>query len=160
MKRLALLGVLAFVAVGFVACGDDGNSTSFVLPDSSSSSEKGDSALEQVRGDNEAGMTFSNSADSSSSAATSSAFESSSSVAESSAAEISSSSSVDTLRITYSLKPFDGPLPNPHKGFTVPTEGTWVFVPEFEYGPYGSLNNKAWDLVTYGSGYQKWNTFG
>ena len=157
MKRLALLGVLAFVAVGFVACGDDGNSTSFVLPDSSSSSEKGDSALEQVRGDNEAGMTFSNSADSSSSAATSSAFESSSSVAESSAAEISSSSSVDTLRITYSLKPFDGPLPNPHKGFTVPTEGTWVFVPEFEYGPYGSLNNKAWDLVTYGSGYQKWN---
>jgi hypothetical protein len=68
-----------------------------------------------------------------------------------------SSASVDTLRITYALKPFDGPLANPHKGFTVPTEGTWVFVPEFEYGPYGSLNNKAWDLVTYGSGYQKWN---
>ena len=148
MKRFALLGVLAFVAVGLIACGDDGNSTSSVMPDSSSSvipdlvgdlhssssSENGDSG-------SEAGMTSSNSADSSSSAATSSA-----TVAIS-----------DTTKITYSLKPFDGPLPNPHKGFTVPTEGTWVFVPEFEYGPYGSLNNKAWDLITYGSGYQKWN---
>ena len=148
MKRFALLGVLAFVAVGLIACGDDGNSTSSVMPDSSSSvipdlvgdlhssssSENGDSG-------SEAGMTSSNSADSSSSAATSSA-----TVAIS-----------DTTKITYSLKPFDGPLPNPHKGFTVPTEGTWVFVPEFEYGPYGSLNNKAWDLVTYGSGYQKWS---
>ncbi len=63
----------------------------------------------------------------------------------------------DTTKITYALKRFDGPLSNPHKGFTVPTEGLWTFVPEFEYGPYGSLNNKAWDLVTYGSGYQKWN---
>ena len=63
----------------------------------------------------------------------------------------------DTSKITYTLKRFDGPLSNPHKGFTVPTEGLWTFVPEFEYGPYGSLNNKAWDLVSYGSGYQKWN---
>jgi hypothetical protein len=30
-------------------------------------------------------------------------------------------------------------------------------VPEFEYGPYGSLENKAWDLISYGSGHQKWN---
>ena len=63
----------------------------------------------------------------------------------------------DSVKITYALKPFDGPLSNPHKGFTVPTGGAWTFVPEFEYGPYGSLNNKAWDLVSYGSGYQQWN---
>ena len=63
----------------------------------------------------------------------------------------------DTTKITYALNPFDGPLSNPHKGFTVPTGGAWTFVPEFEYGPYGSLNNKAWDLVSYGSGYQQWN---
>ena len=30
----------------------------------------------------------------------------------------------DASKITYSLKPFDGPLANPHKGFTVPTDGT------------------------------------
>ena len=133
MKRLALLEVLAFVAVEIIACGDDGNSAVLEIAGCSSSSVAASSAT----------------------------------VAESSSAEISSSSSIaessasvatsDTLRITYALKPFDGPLANPHKGFTVPTEGTWVFVPEFEYGPYGSLNNKAWDLVTYGSGYQKWN---
>ena len=175
MKRFVLLGVLTFVAVGLVACGDDGNSawpvngessssfaassvmltsSSSVIPDSignlrlSSSSENGDPS-------SGAGMTSSNSVDTSSSAATSSASDvkSSSSVVESSATV----ATPDTTRITYALKPFDGPLANPHKGFTVPTEGTWVFVPEFEYGPYGSLNNKAWDLVTYGSGYQKWN---
>ena len=66
-------------------------------------------------------------------------------------------SSFSDTRITYVLKPFDGPLSNPHKGFTVPTGGAWTFVPEFEYGPYGSLNNRAWDLVSYGSGYQQWN---
>lgn len=60
------------------------------------------------------------------------------------------------LKIVYKLRPYVGPLTNPHKGFTVPTEDLWTFVPEFEYGPHGSLNNRAWDLVTYGSGYQKW----
>ncbi|WP_176495047.1 beta-galactosidase [Fibrobacter sp. UWT3] len=65
--------------------------------------------------------------------------------------------SADTTKITYALRPFAGPLSNPHKGFTVPTGGAWTFVPEFEYGPYGSLNNRAWDLVSYGSGYQQWN---
>ena len=69
----------------------------------------------------------------------------------------SSVPSADTTKITYTLKRFDGPLSNPHKGFTVPTGGAWTFVPEFEYGPYGSLNNRAWDLVSYGSGYQQWN---
>ena len=75
----------------------------------------------------------------------------------SSNADTSTAVKADTTKITYALKPFDGPLSNPHKGFTVPTEGLWTFVPEFEYGPYGSLNNKAWDLISYGSGYQKWN---
>ena len=77
--------------------------------------------------------------------------------ASSSGPEGGESSFPDTTKITYALKPFDGPLSNPHKGFTVPTGGAWTFVPEFEYGPYGSLNNKAWDLVSYGSGYQQWN---
>ncbi len=85
--------------------------------------------------------------------------ESSSSDTVSSSSVVQSSSSwfADTTKITYALKPFDGPLSNPHKGFTVPTGGAWTFVPEFEYGPYGSLNNKAWDLISYGSGYQQWN---
>ena len=57
----------------------------------------------------------------------------------------------------YTLKGFDGPLTNPHKGFTVPTEGTWIFDPAVEYGPYGEWHNQAWNLITYGSGYQKWS---
>ena len=152
MKRFALLGVLAFAAVGIVACGDDGNGAAPVSGENSSSSVAESSATVV-----ESSSSLSSVADSSASTSSSVVAKSSSSVAQSSSAEISSSTSVDTLRITYSLKPFDGPLANPHKGFTVPTEGTWVFVPEFEYGPYGSLNNRAWDLVTYGSGYQKWN---
>ncbi len=83
---------------------------------------------------------------------------SSSDTAQSSSIVLSSSSWIaDTIIIPFALKPFDGPLSNPHKGFTVPTGGAWTFVPEFEYGPYGSLNNRAWDLVSYGSGYQQWN---
>jgi hypothetical protein len=150
MKRFALLGVLAFAAVGIVACGDDGNGVKPVGGENSSSSVVASSATIV-----ESSSSLSSAAESS--VAMSSVTESSSSVVGTSSAKISSSTSVDTLRITYALKPFDGPLANPHKGFTVPTEGTWVFVPEFEYGPYGSLNNRAWDLVTYGSGYQKWN---
>jgi hypothetical protein len=152
MKRFALLGVLAFVSVGIVACGDDGNGAAPVSDENSSSSVMEFSATVA-----ESSSSLSSAPESSAATSSSVVAESSSSVAESSSAKISSSTSVDTLRITYALKPFDGPLANPHKGFTVPTEGTWVFVPEFEYGPYGSLNNKAWNLVTYGSGYQKWN---
>jgi len=155
MKRFALLGVLAFVAVGIVACGDDENGAAPVSGENSSSSVATSSSTVV-----ESSSSLSSVAESSAATSSSVVAESSSSVAQSSSAEILSSTSVatsDTARITYALKPFDGPLANPHKGFTVPTEGTWVFVPEFEYGPYGSLNNKAWDLVTYGSGYQKWN---
>ena len=147
MKYFGLLGVLA-AAFGIVACGDDGSSVSaedvsssswILSPDNiSSSSETGDSG-------SEAGM--------SSSSSWIAANSSSSSID----ATNSSATTPDTTKNTYTLNRFDGPLANPHKGFTVPTGGAWVFVPEFEYGPYGSLNNKAWDLVTYGSGYQKWS---
>jgi Beta-galactosidase. len=162
MKRFALLGVLAFVAVGIVACGDDGNGAAPVSGENSSSSVAASSATVA-----ESSSSISSVAESSAASSSSMVAKSSSSVAQSSSAKISSSSStaessasvatLDTAKITYALKPFDGPLANPHKGFTVPTEGTWIFVPEFEYGPYGSLNNRAWDLVSYGSGYQKWS---
>ena len=149
-----------FACAGLIACGDDASSSgpeggessaieesssSDSVPSSSvtlssssaefsSSSGNGDSGFpEQGPGQALAGMT-------------------SSSIVDTSAAVKG-----DTSKITYSLKPFDGPLSNPHKGFTVPTGGAWTFVPEFEYGPYGSLNNRAWDLVSYGSGYQQWN---
>ncbi len=152
--------VLMTAAALIAACGDDGSSfgpeggessaveessssdaaqSSSVVQSSSSaevssSSGNGDSGFpEQGPGQALAGMTSSSSADS------------------------SAAVKGDTSKITYTLKPFDGPLSNPHKGFTVPTGGAWTFVPEFEYGPYGSLNNRAWDLVSYGSGYQQWN---
>ena len=62
-----------------------------------------------------------------------------------------------STKITFALKPFDGPLANPHKGFTVPTDGTYIFSPECKYGPFGEWKNEAWKLVTYGSGHQQWN---
>ena len=157
MKRLFLSGMLAWMAIGLVACGDDASS---VTPDSVvdlSSSGSSSSSSENGASGTESGIT--------SSSSVTVAPESSSSVGEngnssSSSAGVLTSSSVegaDTTRITYALKRFDGPLTNPHKGFTVPTEAAWTFDPGFEYGPHGSLNNKAWDLVTYGSGYQQWN---
>lgn len=129
---------LVTAAALFVACGDDGSSSgpeggeSSTVEESSSSIEVSSSSGNGDSG-TEAGKTSSSSADS------------------------SVAIKADTTKITYALKRFDGPLSNPHKGFTVPTGGAWTFVPEFEYGPYGSLNNRAWDLVSYGSGYQQWN---
>jgi len=148
-----ILVVFAFFAcISLVACGDDSSSSgpeggeSSAVDESSSSdavpfssavtpSSSAEVASSSGNGDSgtEAGMTSSSNADS------------------------SAANQADTIIIPFALKPFDGPLSNPHKGFTVPTGGAWVFVPEFEYGPYGSLNNRAWDLVTYGSGYQQWN---
>jgi hypothetical protein len=133
---------LVTAAVLFVACGDDGSSfgpeggESSAVEESSSSSDTASSSSADV-------LSSSSVVDTSGT---------SSSIADTSAAVKG-----DTSKITYTLKRFNGPLSNPHKGFTVPTEGLWTFVPEFEYGPYGSLNNKAWDLISYGSGYQKWN---
>ena len=130
--------VALFACVSLVACGDDSsgsgpeNTESSAVEESSSSAEVSSSSVNGDSGSG-AGMTSSNSGDS------------------------GSATFSDTTKITYALKPFDGPLSNPHKGFTVPTGGAWTFVPEFEYGPYGSLNNRAWDLVSYGSGYQQWN---
>ncbi len=156
MKHLGLFGLL-FVAIGFVACGDDGSSA-FVDDISSSSSSR-----EMFASTSSANLSSSTSAPltstslSAGSSSRNDVVDTKSSSSRDTFASASSANLLDTIKITYTLKRFDGPLTNPHKGFTVPTEGTWVFVPEFEYGPYGSLNNKAWDLVTYGSGYQKWN---
>ena len=142
------LGKIALMtaAVLFAACGGpEGGESSAVEESSSSDAAPFSSAV-----------TPSSSAEvaSSSSLLTSSSW---SGAIGSSSADSSVAIKADTTKITYALKPFDGPLSNPHKGFTVPTGGAWTFVPEFEYGPYGSLNNKAWDLVSYGSGYQQWN---
>ena len=129
-----------------VACGDDGSSAS--VEESSNSSWTLSSDDSRVT----------DSLSSSSFLPTSSSWTLSSSDSDGTKASSSSANGdAVTTKITYTLKRFDGPLSNPHKGFTVPTGGAWVFVPEFEYGPYGSLNNKAWDLISYGSGYQQWN---
>ncbi|MCQ2097805.1 MAG: beta-galactosidase [Fibrobacter sp.] len=141
MKRVSLFGIAAVLSLGLGACGDDNGSSSLSEFDVSSSSPN-----VSVDGENSGTLMdeLSSSFDVSSSSETF--------LLDSAAASV-----WDTTKITYTLKPFKGPLANPHKGFTVPTGGTWTFVPEFEYGPYGSLNNRAWDLVSYGSGYQQWN---
>ena len=141
-----------FACAGLIACGDDS---------SSSGPEGGESsAIEESSSSDTASVSSAVTPRSSAEVASSSFLLTSSSwsgAIGSSSADSSAAVKADTTKITYTLKRFDGPLSNPHKGFTVPTEGLWTFVPEFEYGPYGSLNNKAWDLITYGSGYQKWN---
>lgn len=128
----------------FAGCGKEGSSPIVVENVSSSSEDVSSSSSETVY------LSSSIEAKSSSAIVNSSSSEE---VLPGSSATISAGTST----ITYALKPFDGPLRNPHKGFTVVVGGTWTFVPEFEYGPYGSLNNRAWDLVSYGSGYHQWN---
>ena len=132
-----LVAVALFACVSLVACGDDSSGSGPENTESSAVEESSSSA-----------DIFSSS---------SSWIATNSSSSRNDEKDTSSVPSADTTKITYTLKPFDGPLSNPHKGFTVPTGGAWSFVPEFEYGPYGSLNNRAWDLVSYGSGYQQWN---
>ena len=152
MNRFILLGALAGFAVGFVACGDDGSGTDPVVVESLSSS-----SWSEATGSSSSWTQSSPSTDSTGSSTDSAASDSSLSSSSWSEATGSSPSDGSTSKITYSLKRFDGPLTNPHKGFTVPTEAAWTFDPGFEYGPYGSLKNGAWNLVTYGSGYQQWN---
>ena len=144
--KIVLMAAAALIA----ACGDDA---------SSSGPEGGESSaiIAEESSSSEAAQSSSVLQSSSSIEVLSSSSVAESNVTSSSVADTSAAVKGDTSKITYALKPFDGPLSNPHKGFTVPTEGLWTFVPEFEYGPYGSLNNKAWDLISYGSGYQKWN---
>ena len=145
MKHLGLFGILS-IAIGFVACGDDGSSASV--------DEESSSSWIVANSSSPVSAPFSSSRDDVESS--SSQFLSSAGTSAMSS-DTASAAAPDTTKISYTLKRFDGPLANPHKGFTVPTGGAWVFVPEFEYGPYGSLNNKAWDLVTYGSGHQRWS---
>ena len=162
MNRLILCYLFVFAAVGFVACGDE-NSAAPVSGESCAVNESSSSWIaansSSSRNDNVAGSSEKLSSCSSSWIVTtsSSSWQAPSSSSRNDKKDTLAMENADTSKIVYALKPFDGPLANPHKGFTVPTSGTWVFVPEFEYGPYGSLNNKAWDLVSYGSGYQQWN---
>lgn len=146
MKHNNFKAFLAAVAITLSACGGDS---------SSSASESGESsAAEDLSSSIEVSSTSEN-GDSGSGTSDSRVTEGSSS-----SDKFTSTGSVnlmDTTKVTYSLKPFPGPLTNPHKGFTVPTEAAWTFDPGFEYGPHGSLKNGAWNLVTYGSGYQQWN---
>ncbi|MBP5768487.1 MAG: beta-galactosidase [Fibrobacter sp.] len=142
-------------AAMFVACGDDSSGSG---PENTESSAVEESSSSWI-----AATSSSSSADIFSSSSSwiattsSSSWQASSSSSRNDGKDTSAVFAGDTTKITYTLKRFGGPLSNPHKGFTVPTGGAWTFVPEFEYGPYGSLNNRAWDLVSYGSGYQQWN---
>lgn len=165
MKRFVCLGLLPIL---MWACGDENNG---VKPNDQ---ELSSSSVELLPASSSENVSQSNSSTeasgvSSCSSAEDPALESSSSsragedvVSSSSLPDepiISSSSFLiiengDTAKISYALKPFDGPLANPHKGFTLLTEGAWNFVPEFEYGPDV---NGAWNLISYGSGYQRWD---
>jgi len=136
------------VALFFAACDDDA---------SSSGPEGGESSVVEESSSSDAAQSSSVLQSSSSIEVLFSSSVADTSGTSSSVADTSAAIQADTILIPFALKPFDGPLSNPHKGFTVPTGGAWTFVPEFEYGPYGSLNNRAWDLVSYGSGYQQWN---
>lgn len=136
------------VALFFAACGDDA---------SSSGPEGGESSAVEESSSSDAAQSSSVLQSSSSIEVLFSSSVADTSGTSSSVADTSAAIQADTIIIPFALKPSDGPLSNPHKGFTVPTGGAWTFVPEFEYGPYGSLNNRAWDLVSYGSGYQQWN---
>jgi hypothetical protein len=144
--------VLMAAAVLYVACGDDGSSAAPENTESSAVEESSSSDAAPVS----SAVTPSSSAEVSSSSENGDSG-SGAGMTSSNSTGSSATAKEDSVKITYTLKPFDGPLANPHKGFTVPTGGAWTFVPEFEYGPYGSLNNRAWDLVSYGSGYQQWN---
>jgi hypothetical protein len=151
MKYRRILPALlaSALALFFTACGDDANS---------SGPEGGESSAVEESSSSDAVLSSSDAQSSSSWTLSSDDSRVTDTLSSSSSLPSSSSwSEADTIIIPFALKPFDGPLSNPHKGFTVPTGGAWVFVPEFEYGPYGSLNNKAWDLISYGSGHQKWN---
>ena len=157
-----LVGFAFFACIGFASCGDDSSSSgpeggenSAIVPEEPSSSNAVQSSS-VVQSSSSAEIILSSSADVSFSSGNGNSG-SGTGMTSSSSADSSAVLAADTTKITYALKRFNGPLTNPHKGFTVPTGGAWTFVPEFEYGPYGSLNNKAWDLVSYGSGYQQWN---
>lgn len=152
MKSFGLASATVVLALGLNACSDDNSSSVpeevFGFESSSSADEVRSSADEARSSANEVRSSSSNETESSSAAVP----HSSADVFPQSSANLG-----DTVSTLFSLKPFNGPLANPHKGFTVPVGGTWTFVPEFQYGPYGELNNRAWDLISYGSGYFQWD---
>ncbi|WP_298770932.1 beta-galactosidase [uncultured Fibrobacter sp.] len=158
MNCLVQLGLMAIVSVALIACGEDGGSAAPVDPVGDENSAAVEvSSSSDFPCSSTAILTGSSPASAPSSFANTPSTSSSSAVVESSSNNADTTVDGDTSRITYTLRRFDGPLTNPHKGFTVPTEAAWTFDPGFEYGPHGSLNNGAWNLVTYGSGYQQWN---
>lgn len=172
MKRLTLLCIWTLTSFGSIACGDDsgnaavgGNHNTVVNEEYSSSNDASDFEEESLSSSEF--ITQESSSDGeliecSSSSANSENVSSSSVMETESVSSSSFTDSIgvvtpvfaDTSKIAYKLKPFDGPLANPHKGFTLLTEGAWNFVPEFRYGPD---KNGAWDLISYGSGYQRWD---
>ena len=109
-----LVGLAIFACIGFAACGDDG---------SSAASENGESSAIVAEESSSSDSVLSSSVVQSSSSLDilSSSSVADSSDSSSSSADTSAAVKGDTSKITYSLKPFDGPLSNPHKGFTVPT---------------------------------------
>lgn len=127
MKHFMRFFVFSAIAFGLVACGDDGSSADPMEGESSAIVEEDFSS-----------SSLENPPESSSSSET----------------ELPADT---TAKTSYTLKGFKGPLANPHKGFTVVTDAPWIFDPAVEYGPYGAWNNRAWDLITYGSGYRKWS---
>jgi hypothetical protein len=153
------LWTVAFACMGIVACGDDSSSSGPEGGESSAVEESSSSDAAQSSSVTQSSSSTKKLSSSSSGivATSSSSLQTPSSSSCNGENDTSAVLAADTTKITYALKRFDGPLTNPHKGFTVPTEAAWTFDPSFEYGPHGSLNNKAWDLVTYGSGYQQWN---
>lgn len=152
MKHFMRSVVFSAIAFGFSACGDDGSSADPMEGESSAFVEEdfSSSSLEEFIESSSAILDVSSDGGD----------VSSSSIASSDAEAASSESELPadtTAKISYTLKGFEGPLANPHKGFTVVTDAPWIFDPAVEYGPYGAWNNRAWDLVTYGSGYRKWS---
>ena len=95
-------------AAMFVACGDDSsgsgpeNTESSAVEESSSSADIFSSSSSWIA------------------ATSSSSWQASFSSSRNDGKDTSSVHVADTSKITYALKPFDGPLSNPHKGFTVP----------------------------------------
>ncbi|MCQ2092992.1 MAG: beta-galactosidase [Fibrobacter sp.] len=145
MKRISLFVFWTCFAFGLSACGDDGNSTSAANGNDTGAVDEMSSSLDVSSSSVVPGTSLP------SSSSEKVPLGSSSSVLEGSSSSVLAG---DTTKVAYSLKPYKGPLPNPHKGFTLLTEGEWNFIPEFEYGPD---KNGAWNLITYGSGYQRWD---
>ena len=151
MKHFMRFFVFSAITFGLGACGDDGSSADPMEGESSAIVEE-DFSSSSLENSPESSSAISEGQDDDD--------VSSSSIASSDAEATSSETELPadtTAKISYPLKGFEGPLANPHKGFTVVTDAPWIFDPAVEYGPYGAWNNRAWDLITYGSGYRKWS---